>query len=93
MPHIGEAFSFIYKKDDNNWVLITKRRIRFVMDSVGYEIMVEELDKGDFVWDNAEARMTQFKLFDLQNNIYLLHLERGRAFSSMTTVLFFMARR
>lgn len=82
----------IYKKNEDNWVLITKRRIRAVQNGEGYELMVEDLDDGHFCWDSPGARRTQFILTDVNNNNYLLHLEKGNAFSSLTSVLFFMAQ-
>ncbi|OMP75443.1 hypothetical protein [[Flexibacter] sp. ATCC 35208] len=82
----------IYKKDEDNWVLITKRRIRFARNGEGHEIMVADFDDGHFCWDSPEARRSQFILTDMENNKYLLDLEKGNAFSSMTSVMFFMAQ-
>lgn len=83
----------IFKKDDDNWVLVTKRRIRSASKGEGYEILLEDLEKVEHCLESLEAYRHKFILTDKDNNTHTLYFEEINAFMSMTQVIFFLALR
>ncbi|OMP75496.1 hypothetical protein [[Flexibacter] sp. ATCC 35208] len=82
----------IFKEDDDNWVLITKKRIRSASKGVGYEIFLEDLEEVEHCRESLEAYRHKFILTDKDNNKHTLYFDEINAFMTMTQVIFFLAR-
>lgn len=81
----------IFKKDDDNWVLITKRRIRSASKGEGYELLLEDMKEARFCMESPESYLHKFILTDNNDNKHTLYFDKGAAFESMTQVIFFLA--
>ncbi|OMP75508.1 hypothetical protein [[Flexibacter] sp. ATCC 35208] len=62
----------IFKKDDDNWVLITKRRIRSASKGEGYELFLEDLEEARHCLESLEAYRHKFILTDKDDNNHTL---------------------
>lgn len=82
----------IYKKDDDNWVLITKRRIRSASKGEGHELLLEDMATANVCMESLEAYKHKFILTDKDGNNRTLYFDDSAAFQSMTYVIFFLAR-
>lgn len=81
----------IYKKDDYNWVLITKRRIRFASKGEGHELFLEDMKRASFCMESLEAYKHKFILTDKDGKNHTLYFDDSAAFQSMTYVIFFLS--
>lgn len=81
----------IFKEDDDNWVLITKRRIRAASKGEGYEIFLQDLEKVEHCLKGLEAYRHKFILTDKDGNKQTLYFDEINAFKTMTQVIFFLA--
>lgn len=82
----------IFKEDDDNWILITKRRIRSASKGEGYEIFLEDLDEAEHCRESLEAYRHKFILTDKNGNKHTLYIDEINALMSITQVIFFLAR-
>ncbi|SFW83033.1 hypothetical protein [Chitinophaga sancti] len=83
----------IYKKDENNWFLITKSRVRFASEGIGYELFLEDVDSVGYCRESFEAYSTKFRLSDKNGHDYIVHFDKKDDFITMTQTIYFWNQR